>query len=75
MSAVRPPATTEDAPAGFASLAALKAAHIELLERRRLGGDDPAFLAEIAAFVRRGSATGALLSADDDRWTSQSMLD
>src|SRR6266508_2554121 len=75
MSTSRLPVTIDDALACFPSLAALKGAHIELLERRWLSDATPAFLVEIAAFVRRGSATGVLLNADDDRWTSQSMLD
>jgi len=75
MSTLTRPVTNDDALTYFPSLAALKAAHIELLERRSVGNDTPAFLAEIAAFIRRGSATGALLNADDDRWASQSMLD
>jgi hypothetical protein len=32
-------------------------------------------VAEIEAFVRKGSATGALLDAEDDRWEGQSLLD
>ncbi len=75
MSTSRSPVTIDDTLTCFPSLAALKAAHIALLERRRLHDDIPAFVAEIAAFVQRGSATGVLLHADDDRWTSQSMLD
>jgi WD40 repeat protein len=75
MSTSESPFTVEEASAGFQSLAGLKAAHIALLEQRRRRDDASAFVAEIAAFIRRGSATGVRLNADDDRWTSQSMLD
>src|ERR1043165_502051 len=75
MSASETPITIEETSAGFQSLAGLKAAHIALLERRRLSDDIAAFVAEIVAFIQRGSATGVRLNADDDRWTSQSMLD
>jgi WD40 repeat protein len=75
MSASETPITIEEASVGFQSLAGLKAAHIALLERRRLSDDASAFVAEIAEFIQRGSATGVRLNADDDRWTSQSMLD
>jgi hypothetical protein len=62
------PATTETLRACFPSLAALKAAHIALLERRRLSDNAEAFLGELAAFIRRGSATGVLLDTDDERY-------
>jgi WD40 repeat protein len=75
MSASETPITIEEASAGFQSLAGLKAAHIALLERRRLSDDASAFVADITAFIQRGSVTGVRLNADDDRWTSQSMLD
>jgi energy-coupling factor transporter ATP-binding protein EcfA2 len=66
-----------DAPtdeARFASLAALKAAHSDLLQRRRSVGDRPESLDEIAAFVARGQATGVLLDDNDARETAQSLL-
>jgi WD40 repeat protein/energy-coupling factor transporter ATP-binding protein EcfA2 len=69
------PTADDGVPAYFPSLVALKAAHLAILERRRLSGDTPEFLAEVAAFIRRASATGAWLDADNDRWASQSVLD
>ena len=69
------PSADDGVPAYFPSLAALKAAHLMILERRRLRGDTPEFLAEVAAFIRRASATGTWLDADNDRWASQSVLD
>lgn len=59
----------------YPSLAALRAAHSGLIQRRRLSGDTPAFLAEVQAFIARGQATGALLDADGDRLAAQSLLD
>ena len=61
--------------APFPSLAALRTTHSELLKRERESGDAPTFLDEVAEFVRRGQATGALLDADTDRWAVQSLLD
>jgi uncharacterized integral membrane protein len=62
------------APA-FPSLAALKAAHIALLQQHHASGETPEFLSQADAFIRQGQATGALLDAQDDRWTAQSLLD
>lgn len=61
--------------APFPSLAALKAAHAELLRRVREAGETPALLAEIEGAIRRGSATGALLDSEDERWQAQNILD
>ena len=66
MSDVDGAVAVEDTPARFPSAAALRAAHGKLLERRRLDGDRPEFLAEAEVFVRRGQATGAVLDADHD---------
>jgi WD40 repeat protein len=59
----------------YPSLAALQAAHNGLLQLQRQDADAPAFLAEVAAFLREGAATGALLDADADRRTAQGLLD
>ncbi len=61
--------------APFPSLAALRATHSELLKRERESSGVPIFLDEVAEFIRRGQATGALLDADADRWAVQSLLD
>ena len=59
----------------FPSLAALQAAHRELLKRHRENGSAPALLAAIDTFIARGRATGVLLDNEDDRATAQSLLD
>jgi len=58
----------------FLSLAALKEAHGDLLQRRRAEGESPALLDSIAAFISRAQATGALLDDDGARDTTQSLL-
>ncbi|MBL8055253.1 MAG: hypothetical protein JNK29_01080, partial [Anaerolineales bacterium] len=63
------------AQAPFPSLAALKAAHAELLRRLREGGETPEMLAAIEGAIRRGSAAGALLDSEDERWQAQNILD
>lgn len=65
-------------PAGeprFASFAAMRAAHAQLLRLYRDKGASPELLDEADAFVSRGSATGALIDLDDDRMAAQSLLD
>src|SRR5918999_5566697 len=64
-----------DAQACFPSAAALRAAHGDLLQRRRGDGNTPDLLEGADRFIRRGQATGALLDLDDDRWACQSLLD
>ena len=68
---IAPPLADE---AAFASLAALKAAHADLLQRRRAGPETPALLDDIATLVRRGQGTGVLLDDDDERAAAQSLL-
>src|SRR4051794_6469775 len=58
----------------FLSLAALKEAHSELLQRRRSEGESPALLDAAEAFIGRAQATGVLLDIDDARDTAQSLL-
>ncbi|MEI7768992.1 MAG: hypothetical protein WCI67_03335, partial [Chloroflexales bacterium] len=64
---------TEAGP--YSSMAALRAANTQLGELRRSGGDGPEQVAAIATFLARGTATGALLAEEDDRWSAQGLLD
>jgi WD40 repeat protein len=59
----------------FPSLAALHAAHVELIRRQRENGLAPELLADIDDFIQRGSASGVLLDSDADRETAQGLLD
>ena len=58
----------------FHSLAAMRAAHNELLKRKRDEGDTPALLGAAVDFVRSGAATGAVLDLEDDRQAAQGLL-
>lgn len=69
------PAENGDSVEPFPSLAALWAAHRQLLERRRDGGQTPGLLDEIERFIRRDQATGKLLDGHSDRWEAQNLLD
>ena len=69
------PLKIEDTPVPFSSLASLRDAHHELLQRRRLSGETSEFWLEVDAFIRQGQVTGALLDSDEDRWACQSILD
>ena len=69
-----------DITSRFSSLAEMQAGHDELLDRREglpEGATQAAasFWPEVAAFVRRGVATGAVLDASRDRRAAQSILD
>lgn len=75
MSTTSTPTTADEASVRFPSQASLRAAHRELLQRRRLSDETPEFWVAVDAFIRRGQATGALLDSDEDRWSSQSLLD
>jgi hypothetical protein len=57
------------------SLGALRAAHTEMLRRRRIEGETPALLREVEALIAAGRAAGALLDNDAERETAQSLLD
>ena len=59
----------------FPSMAALRAANIQLGELRRNQSEGAAFGAVVQAFLVRGSATGVLLAEEDDRWSAQGLLD
>ena len=69
---------TPPLPQAFKTLAALRAAHTELLHAyHELGDADelPApFREEVVAFLERGRATGALLDLDEDRSDAQVLL-
>ncbi|MCX6030642.1 MAG: hypothetical protein NT169_15265 [Chloroflexi bacterium] len=69
------PPPTGETPTRHPSLPALRAAHGELVQRRRATGDTPELLADVRAFIGRGEATGVLLDAEDDRLAAQSLLD
>lgn len=56
-------------------LAAMTAAHDALLDLHDERGNDPAVLAQIEDFIRRGQATGAWLDGVKDRRAAQGMLD
>jgi hypothetical protein len=57
------------------SLGALRAAHTELLKRRRSEGETAAFLEEADRLIAAGRAAGAVLDNDAERETAQSLLD
>jgi energy-coupling factor transporter ATP-binding protein EcfA2 len=58
----------------FPSLAAFRQAHVSLLQRHR-AGLTATLLDEIEAAVERGSATGAVLDDEGERWEAQGVLD
>jgi WD40 repeat protein len=58
----------------FASLEELKAEHADLQRRRRMFDKDEKMSEEIALFLYRGHATGALLASDDERYAAQGLL-
>jgi energy-coupling factor transporter ATP-binding protein EcfA2 len=59
----------------FPSLAALRAEHNTLLRAHQEQGDVQPLVEQITAFLRQGQATGVLLDAEPERWTTQSLLD
>jgi hypothetical protein len=65
----------DTAGARFPSLAALQAAHTALLKRQRADGESPAFQDAVLDFLNRATATGAVLDADADRRTIQTIID
>jgi len=69
------PDPTAGTSARFPSLPALRTAHAELLQRRRLGEDPPEFPAAVRAFIRQGRATGAILDDEAERLAAQNLLD
>ncbi|MEI6778677.1 MAG: hypothetical protein WCK70_17390, partial [Chloroflexales bacterium] len=64
---------TETGP--YSSMAALRTANALLAEQRRSAGEGPDLVVAAETFVARGSATGALLSEEDARWSAQGLLD
>ncbi|MEZ4726977.1 MAG: SH3 domain-containing protein [Caldilineaceae bacterium] len=71
------PSTTPTAEPAFPSLAALRAAHSQLLEayRNQNGTAPTLFWQEVASFLQRGRRAGALLDREEERATAQSLLD
>jgi energy-coupling factor transporter ATP-binding protein EcfA2 len=65
---------TSSRPEAFPSLAALRQAHVGLLQRHR-AGLTATLLEEIEAAVERMSATGAVLDDEAERWEAQGILD
>ena len=59
----------------YPSLGVLRAAHSDLLKRRRAEGETPALWEEAARFIADGRASGAVLDNDGERETAQSLLD
>jgi hypothetical protein len=59
----------------FPSLPVIRAAHAELLQRRRLGEEVPEFAATVRVFIRQTQATGAILDDEAERQAAQSLLD
>ena len=69
---------TAGAPGPFKTLAALRAAHTELLQAYHALVDavdlPPPFAEQVTAFLARGRATGALLDLEEDRADAQVLL-
>ncbi|MEN9934788.1 MAG: hypothetical protein RLZZ387_1367 [Chloroflexota bacterium] len=63
------------APHPFPSLAALRAAHADLLKRAQREGYTPELCARAADLIKRGTAAGAILDDDSERDAAQSLLD
>ena len=59
----------------FPSFDSLRAAHNELLKQYRLSGNAPEMESQILAFIYKALATGALIDAENDRMSAQSLLD
>jgi WD40 repeat protein len=68
--------TTQNKQAFFTSLDDLQSAHLELTQRFLYGG---ALLEkhwqDVAAFITKAQATGAILTNDSDRYTAQNLID
>lgn len=58
----------------FPSFISLRVAHSELLQRDPESGDHKEYITSVKDFIEQAQATGALLSDDEERRTSQSML-
>jgi energy-coupling factor transporter ATP-binding protein EcfA2 len=70
-----PLAPSRDGVVPYSSLPSLKEAHAQLLRYHRQDGETDEVLAAVDAFIRQGTATGALLDAYDERSATQSLLD
>ena len=75
MSAIESPIAPAAATPEFASLAALHAAHSDLLRRHREAESSAELIGEIVTFLHRGQATGAVLDAAGEREAAQTFLD
>jgi WD40 repeat protein/HEAT repeat protein len=73
--AAPPPFPKGPATDCFLSLTQMRNAHGELLQAHREKKDAPEFTAEVERFLRRGQASGALLTDENDRFAAQSLLD
>lgn len=69
------PVTSAESIERLPSLAALQAAHKELLQAHRQEGDTLELLDRIERFIYQGQATGAVLDDEQERWTAQGVLD
>lgn len=67
--------TTDAESSRFLSIEALRTFHSHLLKLYKESGNEPDILIEIEQFVRKGRATGAILTKEDERWSVQSLLD
>src|SRR5262245_59181057 len=63
------------APGRFPSLAAMQAAHRELMKAAREAPDQAPPRGRVLQFLEKGHGTGAILDDLADRGTAQSMLD
>jgi len=59
----------------FPSIAELRSAHRDLLQRRRDIGPTDQFWEEVKAFIEHGRNTGTVIDGDEDRWDAQNLLD
>ena len=59
----------------FPSLSSLRTTHSELLRRHQTQGNSSDILHTIESFINKGTATGALLDDEEERWAAQSFLD
>jgi hypothetical protein len=75
MNTIVAPGVPQDDVSRFPSLAALRAAHGDMLRLHDDSGETDGFLDQVDTFIRQGRATGTLLDAHGDRWAAQSLLD
>src|SRR5882724_272286 len=73
------PSAPTSAPPPFPTPESLRAAHADLLRRRRFNDDasesvKEQFLEEVRTFIERGRSTGVLLESDEERSNAQTLL-